>query len=107
MLFIPSCRPPSPLSISYPIPDRDRCANGNRSDIEQEVNGLYSIYRQEKMPADKVHTIMDAAREYYYTKVLGGRSQASGIAAKVREEISHFVAHSRLGSNPGCPAHHA
>lgn len=50
---------------------------------------------------------MDAARDYYYTKVLGGRSQASGLAAKVREEIGHFVAHTRLGSNPGCPAHHS
>lgn len=78
----------------------------DRSDIEQEVNGLYSIHRKEKVPAEKVHAIMDAARNYYYTKVLGGRSQASGLASKVREEIGHFVAHSRLGSNPGCSAHH-
>lgn len=45
--------------------DTDIC----RSDIEQEVNGFYSIHRKEKVPSDKVKGIMDAAREYYYKHV--------------------------------------
>ncbi|KAL2869003.1 glycoside hydrolase family 2 protein [Aspergillus lucknowensis] len=39
------------------------------SDIEQEVNGLYSYDRREKVPADKVKAIFDAATEYYYANV--------------------------------------
>ncbi|OJJ98954.1 hypothetical protein ASPACDRAFT_31004 [Aspergillus aculeatus ATCC 16872] len=34
-------------------------------DIEQEVNGLYSYDRKEKVPAARVKTIMDAAQRYY------------------------------------------
>ncbi|KAL4945749.1 hypothetical protein BDV06DRAFT_8771 [Aspergillus oleicola] len=39
------------------------------TDIEQEVNGLYSYDRKEKVPADKVKALMDAAAEYYYQTV--------------------------------------
>ncbi|KAJ5616717.1 hypothetical protein N7537_001831 [Penicillium hordei] len=35
-------------------------------DIEQEVNGLYTYDRKEKVPAEKVKAIMDAARDHYY-----------------------------------------
>ncbi|KAK2758237.1 hypothetical protein FQN54_004081 [Arachnomyces sp. PD_36] len=41
-------------------------------DIEQEVNGLYSYDRREKVPADKVKAIMDEAMDYYYKHVVGG-----------------------------------
>lgn len=40
-----------------------------RCDIEQEVNGLYSYDRKEKVPAEKVKAIMDAASDYYYQHV--------------------------------------
>lgn len=99
-LFIRSCTSPRLTPILGRTNDDDR------SDIEQEVNGLYSIHRKEKVPAEKVRAIMDFAREYYYHKVLGGRSQASGFGSKMREEFGHFVSHTRLGSNPGCSAHH-
>ncbi|KAL4778881.1 glycoside hydrolase superfamily [Aspergillus varians] len=39
------------------------------TDIEQEVNGLYSYDRREKVPADRVKAIMQAAEEYYYKNV--------------------------------------
>ncbi|KAL4998340.1 glycoside hydrolase superfamily [Aspergillus recurvatus] len=39
------------------------------TDIEQEVNGLYSFDRREKVPADRVRKLMDEARGYYYEKV--------------------------------------
>ncbi|RAQ51064.1 glycoside hydrolase family 2 protein [Aspergillus flavus] len=38
-------------------------------DIEQEVNGLYSYDRKEKVPAARVKAIMDAAHIYYYEHV--------------------------------------
>ncbi|GAB1209907.1 hypothetical protein APSETT445_008695 [Aspergillus pseudonomiae] len=38
-------------------------------DIEQEVNGLYSYDRKEKVPAARVKAIMDAAHQYYYEHV--------------------------------------
>ncbi|KAH9998896.1 glycoside hydrolase family 2 protein [Xylariaceae sp. FL0662B] len=36
------------------------------TDIEQEVNGLYSFDRREKIPATEVKKIFDAARKIYY-----------------------------------------
>ncbi|KAI9932543.1 hypothetical protein MW887_008785 [Aspergillus wentii] len=39
-------------------------------DIEQEVNGLYSYDRQEKVAAARVKGIMDAAHQYYYEHVM-------------------------------------
>ncbi|KAL4966621.1 glycoside hydrolase family 2 protein [Aspergillus stella-maris] len=39
------------------------------TDIEQEVNGLYSYDRKEKVPAEKVKALMDAAEQYYYGNV--------------------------------------
>lgn len=41
----------------------------SRSDIEQEVNGLYSYDRKEKVPVLRVKEIMDTARDYYYDHV--------------------------------------
>ncbi|KAJ5716051.1 hypothetical protein N7493_007962 [Penicillium malachiteum] len=38
-------------------------------DIEQEVNGLYSYDRKEKVPVARVKAIMDAAKDYYYHHV--------------------------------------
>ncbi|KAL4992663.1 glycoside hydrolase superfamily [Aspergillus falconensis] len=39
------------------------------TDVEQEVNGLYSFDRREKVPADRVRKLMDEARGYYYETV--------------------------------------
>ncbi|KAI1075690.1 glycoside hydrolase family 2 protein [Whalleya microplaca] len=36
------------------------------TDVEQEVNGLYSFDRREKIPATEVKKIFDAARKLYY-----------------------------------------
>ncbi|KAF7585576.1 hypothetical protein BBP40_010635 [Aspergillus hancockii] len=38
-------------------------------DIEQEVNGLYSFDRKEKVSASRVKAIMDAAHKYYHEHV--------------------------------------
>ncbi|KAJ5387508.1 hypothetical protein N7509_010049 [Penicillium cosmopolitanum] len=38
-------------------------------DIEQEVNGLYSYDRKEKVPVARIKAIMDAAKDYYYDHV--------------------------------------
>ncbi|RAH46233.1 glycoside hydrolase family 2 protein [Aspergillus brunneoviolaceus CBS 621.78] len=38
-------------------------------DIEQEVNGLFSYDRKEKVPAARVKAIMDAAQRYYHEHV--------------------------------------
>ncbi|KAJ5923683.1 hypothetical protein N7454_008928 [Penicillium verhagenii] len=38
-------------------------------DVEQEVNGLYSYDRKEKVPVDRIKAIMDAAKDYYYDHV--------------------------------------
>ena len=40
-----------------------------RCDIEQEVNGLYTYDRKEKVPVARIKAIMDAAKEYYYAHV--------------------------------------
>ncbi|KAJ5826368.1 hypothetical protein N7474_003506 [Penicillium riverlandense] len=45
------------------------------ADIEQEVNGLYSIDRKEKVPSAKVKAIMDAAQTYYHTNVASKHSK--------------------------------
>ena len=37
-----------------------------RTDIEQEVNGLYSFDRKAKLNAGDVRAIMDKAKEIYY-----------------------------------------
>lgn len=37
-----------------------------RSDVEQEVNGLYSFDRREKIPATEVKKIVDGAKQVYY-----------------------------------------
>lgn len=36
------------------------------SDIEQEVNGLYSFDRREKIPATEVRKIVEEAKKMYY-----------------------------------------
>lgn len=37
-----------------------------RTDIEQEVNGLYSFDRKEKIPAAEVKKLFDSAAKVYY-----------------------------------------
>lgn len=37
-----------------------------RTDIEQEVNGLYSFDRKEKIPASEVKKLIDKAAKTYY-----------------------------------------
>jgi hypothetical protein len=44
----------------------DRLTTNTRTDIEQEVNGLYSFDRKEKIPAVEVKKVMDAAAQSYY-----------------------------------------
>ncbi|KAI1466900.1 glycoside hydrolase family 2 protein [Daldinia caldariorum] len=39
------------------------------SDVEQEVNGLYSFDRREKIPADEVSKIIEAARNTYFSSL--------------------------------------
>lgn len=60
-LSTPSCKPCTTPTI-YPT-------NSFSSDIEQEVNGLYSYDRREKVPAARVKALMDAAAQYYYKNV--------------------------------------
>jgi hypothetical protein len=44
-----------------------RANNGvDRTDIEQEVNGLYSFDRREKIDAGRVKAIFDKAARTYY-----------------------------------------
>jgi hypothetical protein len=38
----------------------------NRTDIEQEVNGLYTFGRKKKIDSDKVKEAVDAAISMYY-----------------------------------------
>jgi hypothetical protein len=35
-------------------------------DVEQEVNGLYTYDRKEKVPVARVKAIIDAAQDYYH-----------------------------------------
>ncbi|KAI1383490.1 glycoside hydrolase family 2 protein [Hypoxylon trugodes] len=42
------------------------------SDIEQEVNGLYSFDRREKIPATEVKKLIDAAAKTYYDSIPRG-----------------------------------
>lgn len=41
-------------------------ASITRTDIEQEVNGLYSFDRKEKIPAVEVKKIIDRVAKVYY-----------------------------------------
>lgn len=58
-----------------------------RCDIEQEVNGLYTYDRKEKVPTDKVKAIMDAAKDYYH----GHLNVADKGMAKKLEEYKDMV----------------
>ena len=40
-----------------------------RADIEQEVNGLYSFDRKEKLDSSKVRKLMEEAQKMYYDRV--------------------------------------
>ena len=40
----------------------------DRADIEQEVNGLYSFDRKEKLDAKKVKEIIDEVQKVYHSK---------------------------------------
>jgi hypothetical protein len=44
----------------------------NSTDIEQEVNGVYSFGRKEKIPAAEVKKIFDAAQKSYYHSLSKG-----------------------------------
>lgn len=59
-------------------------------DIEQEVNGLYSIHRKEKIPSERVRAIMDAAREYYYKNVLAQRTHLGSKVMHSLEKRFHM-----------------
>ncbi len=48
------------------------CAQQNRTDIEQEVNGVYSFDRKEKIPAAEVKKIFDAAQKSYHDSLPEG-----------------------------------
>ncbi|KAJ5960956.1 Glycoside hydrolase family 2 immunoglobulin-like beta-sandwich [Penicillium vulpinum] len=57
-------------------------------DIEQEVNGLYTYDRKEKVPAEKVKAIMDAARDHYYHHVTSHHSKGF---KKLLDQYKHVV----------------
>ena len=40
-----------------------------RTDIEQEANGMYTFDRKEKLDADKVKAVVDAALQVFYERV--------------------------------------
>lgn len=46
------------------------CTKASRYDIEQEVNGLYSFDRKEKIPAADVKNIIDSAMSHYFKYVV-------------------------------------
>lgn len=39
------------------------------TDIEQEVNGLYTCYRREKLPAAEVSKIIDEVKQIYLSNL--------------------------------------
>lgn len=39
------------------------------ADIEQEVNGLYTFNREEKLDASRVKAVLDKALQSYYSRV--------------------------------------
>lgn len=41
----------------------------NRTDIEQEANGLYTFDRREKLNADKVKAVIHGALKVFYDRV--------------------------------------
>ncbi|KAJ9193306.1 CAZyme family GH2 [Paecilomyces variotii] len=53
------------------------------ADIEQEVNGLYSNDRREKVPAADVKTIMDSAKAHYYENVLAKHDRVKNWARRL------------------------
>lgn len=59
----------------------------SRCDVEQEVNGLYTFDREEKVPAEKVKEIMDAAKDHYYRHTT---SHSKGFR-KLLDQTKHFV----------------
>ncbi|KAJ6010767.1 hypothetical protein N7451_002179 [Penicillium sp. IBT 35674x] len=59
-------------------------------DIEQEVNGLYSYDRKEKVPVARIKAIMDAAKEYYYDHV-GVQTHGAKGWKKLIEQGRHVL----------------
>ncbi|KAJ5773404.1 hypothetical protein N7457_008300 [Penicillium paradoxum] len=57
-------------------------------DIEQEVNGLYTYDRKEKVPAEKVKAIMDTARDHYYQHLTAHHSKGF---KKLFNQYKHVV----------------
>ena len=48
-------------------------ANASRADIEQEVNGLYTPDRKEKLDAAKVKAIFKEAEKLYFSHQAGAK----------------------------------
>ncbi|CAG7916112.1 unnamed protein product [Penicillium olsonii] len=48
-------------------------------DIEQEVNGLYTYDRKEKVQTDKVKAIMDAAKDHYHQHLTADKEMAKKL----------------------------
>lgn len=63
-----------------------------RCDLEQEVNGLYTFDREEKIPAVEVKAIIDAAQRYYYEHVLRKIDGSDGVIG-IRKFFAHQFAH--------------
>lgn len=51
------------------------------------MNGLYTFDREEKVPAEKVKEIMDAAKDHYYRHTT---SHSKGFR-KLLDQTKHFV----------------
>lgn len=58
----------SPSFLLYPGSSAQG-TNEDSCDIEQEVNGLFSIDRKEKMPAADVKAVIDGAMKHYHEYV--------------------------------------
>jgi hypothetical protein len=60
------------LSCKWPTWELFYCTltDENRTDIEQEVNGLYSFDRREKIDAGRVKVIFGAAAKMYHEQIL-------------------------------------
>ncbi|KAJ0421152.1 glycoside hydrolase superfamily [Aspergillus carlsbadensis] len=57
------------------------------TDIEQEVNGLYSYDRREKVPADRVRAIMEAAKDCYYKEVLEEKHNIRTVLRRAAQKL--------------------
>jgi hypothetical protein len=65
-LYTRNCRCCYPRPL---LPARHKTNTPHRTDIEQEVNGLYSFDRKEKIDPGEVKKIFDNAAMVYYDAV--------------------------------------